>query len=300
MKCRTLSILSGGACAAEIQTLSADWRRPLLAIKALDRGLRSSRLRSRDRSITAANLRATSCPGPSIDARCSIKLSTPPKLVARIKIFVFAAAFIAASRPPLTSKESIPPNIDIWRLRGNLVSRMRPQSRIMHVLNLSMLRKKVCYFERVLGMCAHPPRQRAHAAQDQPAIERRGDCAAGVLDTANRLEKIVVVLCNDNSAEPRHNGRRSILWWNEESGRRRDRTAVAAPAPKYCRKRKLRRRRERSSATAARSTIFNSGFEGVSIQASFVFARRAFLTAARSLMSVKSTSKSPAQKNFSD
>ena len=36
-------------------------------------------------------------PGPSMDARCSIKLSTPPKLVARMKIFVFAASDIAAS-----------------------------------------------------------------------------------------------------------------------------------------------------------------------------------------------------------
>jgi len=82
---------------------------------------------------------------------------------------------------------------------GNFMSRMRGQSRIMHVLNLSMLHKKVCYFERVLGVRAHPPRQRAHAAQDEPAIERRGDCTAGVLDAANVLKKFVVVLCNDNS-----------------------------------------------------------------------------------------------------
>src|SRR5256886_7911041 len=82
---------------------------------------------------------------------------------------------------------------------GNFMSRMRAQSRIMHVLNLSMLHKKVCYFERVLGVRAHPPRQRAHAAQDEPAIERRGHCTAGVLDAANVLKKFVVVLCNDNS-----------------------------------------------------------------------------------------------------
>ena len=50
-----------------------------------------------------------SCSGPSIDARCSIKLSTPPRLVARVKIFVFAATDIAASRPSFTSNESIPP-----------------------------------------------------------------------------------------------------------------------------------------------------------------------------------------------
>ena len=55
-------------------------------------------------------------PGPSMDARCSIRLSTPPRLVARVKIFVFAAIAIAASRPPFASNESIPPNIDICRL----------------------------------------------------------------------------------------------------------------------------------------------------------------------------------------
>src|ERR1051326_4992438 len=34
-------------------------------------------------------------------------------------------------------------------------------------------------------MRAHPPWQSAHPPQDQPAIERRGDCAAFVLNTAD-------------------------------------------------------------------------------------------------------------------
>ena len=44
------------------------------------------------------------------------------------------------------------------------------------------------------------------------------------------------------------------------------------------------------SASASRSTTFSNGLEGVSAQASFVFGRNAFLTAARSLMSTKSAS----------
>ena len=61
---------------------------------------------------------------------------------------------------------------------------------------------------------------------------------------------------------------------------------------------KARRPRERSSSMAARSTIFSSGLEGVSIQASFVFGRSAFLTAARSLISTKSAS-SPQRRKIS-
>ena len=51
--------------------------------------------------------------GPSIDARCSIRLSTPPRLVARVKMSTLAASAIAASLPPLTSKDSMPPKPDI-------------------------------------------------------------------------------------------------------------------------------------------------------------------------------------------
>jgi hypothetical protein len=50
-------------------------------------------------------------------------------------------------------------------------------------------------------MRAHAPRQRPHPTQNQPAIERRGDCAALVLDAAYPLEKFIVFFGDDNSSE---------------------------------------------------------------------------------------------------
>src|SRR5882724_78673 len=64
---------------------------------------------------TRSRLTGVVVPGPSIDARCSTRLSVPPKLVARVKTRIFAATAIAASAPPLTCTESMPPNIAIWR-----------------------------------------------------------------------------------------------------------------------------------------------------------------------------------------
>ena len=47
-------------------------------------------------------------------------------------------------------------------------------------------------------MSAHSPRQRAHAAQDQPAIKRSGDRAAGILNAANALEKFIIDLTDND------------------------------------------------------------------------------------------------------
>src|SRR5204863_8259547 len=50
-------------------------------------------------------------------------------------------------------------------------------------------------------MRAHSPGQSAHSAQNQPAIERRGDCASFILNVANALEKVVVLFRDQNSAQ---------------------------------------------------------------------------------------------------
>src|ERR1044071_9272216 len=50
-------------------------------------------------------------------------------------------------------------------------------------------------------MGAHSPWQRAHAAKDQPAVERRGDRATFILNAANPLKKFALLLGNHNSAE---------------------------------------------------------------------------------------------------
>src|SRR6266498_4011455 len=68
----------------------------------------------------------------------------------------------------------------------------------MHTIHLFVPGKEIGDFHRVFRMRAHPPRQRAHATQNQPAIERRGDRSALVLNTADTLAKIILRLENDN------------------------------------------------------------------------------------------------------
>src|SRR6516225_10575416 len=85
--------------------------------------------------------------------------------------------------------------------RGSVMTRMRPQSWIMDTCHFSTLREEVRNFHCVLRMRAHPPWQCAHPAQDQPAIERRGDCAAFVLNAANPSKEIAVFFGYDNSAQ---------------------------------------------------------------------------------------------------
>src|SRR6266481_9969997 len=83
----------------------------------------------------------------------------------------------------------------------NLMAGMRLQARIMDTRYSRVAGEKLRNFHCVLRVRAHPPRQRAHAAQDQPAIERRGDCAALVLNAADTFEKIALSSRNDNSSE---------------------------------------------------------------------------------------------------
>src|SRR5437762_13675804 len=69
----------------------------------------------------------------------------------------------------------------------------------MHVLDLLMLRQKASDFHCIFRVCPHPPWQCAHPPQNQPAIERRGDCTAAILNAANALVELGVDLCDDNS-----------------------------------------------------------------------------------------------------
>ena len=85
-------------------------------------------------------------------------------------------------------------------LSRDVVPGMRAQPGIMHTLDLSMLGEETGHFHRVLGMSAHPPWQGAHSAQNQPAIERRGNCSAAILDGANALKKFIVDLAHDDAA----------------------------------------------------------------------------------------------------
>ena len=61
--------------------------------------------------------------------------------------------------------------------------------------------KEIGDFHRVFGMRTHPPGKGAHTTQNQPAIKRRGDRSALVLNTADTLEKIILDFGNNNSSE---------------------------------------------------------------------------------------------------
>src|SRR5207248_9110697 len=86
-------------------------------------------------------------------------------------------------------------------LRSDFMSRMQFQPGIMDTRNFWMPRKKISDFHCIFRMCAHPPGKRAHAAQDQPAIERRGDSTALILNAPDTYEKIALSFRNDNSSE---------------------------------------------------------------------------------------------------
>src|SRR6478736_9290437 len=71
----------------------------------------------------------------------------------------------------------------------------------MYARDSRMLREELCDFHCIFRVRAHAPRQCAHPAQDQPAIERRGDRAALVLDAADPLKKFIILFRNDDSSK---------------------------------------------------------------------------------------------------
>src|SRR5256885_2190103 len=71
----------------------------------------------------------------------------------------------------------------------------------MHALDVVMTGEKFCHLGCVSRMRAHSPGQGAHSAEDQPAVEGRGDRAALVLNIPNALKEIAVSFGDHDSAE---------------------------------------------------------------------------------------------------
>src|SRR3982751_4072475 len=71
----------------------------------------------------------------------------------------------------------------------------------MHAFDVAVTGEEFCHLGRVSRMRAHPPRQGAHSAEDQPAVEGRGDGAALILNIPNTLEKITVSFGDHDSAQ---------------------------------------------------------------------------------------------------
>src|SRR5215216_1082683 len=71
----------------------------------------------------------------------------------------------------------------------------------MYACYFWMLREELRDFHRVFRMRTHAPWQCAHPTQNQPAIERRWDSAAFILNTADPLKKFIIFFGDDNSSE---------------------------------------------------------------------------------------------------
>src|SRR5271154_2150305 len=80
----------------------------------------------------------TGVPAPSIEARCSMRLSTPPSEVARFQISTRAAVAIAASSPPVTRIDTIPPNPPGHLPCRDRVAGMARQTGIEHLPDMGM------------------------------------------------------------------------------------------------------------------------------------------------------------------
>ena len=63
-----------------------------------------------------------------------------------------------------------------------------------------MIRQPCRDLERVLRVGAHPAGERPHSTQEQPAIKRRGDCAARALNFADAFEKPGCLAGDDGTA----------------------------------------------------------------------------------------------------
>jgi len=115
----------------------------------------------------------TGLAGPSMLARCSTRLSTPPRDVARANNCSLPATASAASRPPCTRIESMPPKPpDIWRF-GHGVAGVVAEAGIEHLRHIGMAE---AVFGDGLGAAAglaHAQHQGAQAAQQEPALESR-------------------------------------------------------------------------------------------------------------------------------
>ncbi len=234
---------------------------------------RSGRPRTRSRPTAArgssARRRAPSAVEACvIRAGCSIRLSTPPRLSASVQTFVRATRSTASSSVS-TRNEIIPPKSRICR-GGELVSRVAGQAGVEHALDPRLLLEERGDGAGVLAVALHADRKRLHPAQHQPRVERR-PARRRATSAGSAAARRSWGRSSRRSRRRRPSGRRCT---SSSSGRRCRRRASAAAAGRAwrrcCRPRAARRRRGRQSATARMSTMFSSGFVGVSIQTSRV------------------------------
>src|SRR5439155_9390012 len=84
---------------------------------------------------------------------------------------------------------------------GNVMTRMRGQPGIVHRFYVLMGGETLRERQSVRGVRPHPPRERAHAAHREPALERRWNGTDRRLDGANALCQIIVGAHDEGAAE---------------------------------------------------------------------------------------------------
>ena len=149
--------------------------------------------------------------------------------------------------------------------RGDRMPGMRRQPRVEHVLDAGWRSSQTATAHRVLAVLPHAQRERLHAAQDEPAVERARHGAERLLQEVEALRDGRVVRRGE-AADRRPSGRRGTSSSSARRRRRRARAAAGDTASRTCcrrrgaRRLRARRRRRRgcrrcsaSGSTASRS-----------------------------------------------
>ena len=127
-----------------------------------------------------------------------MSVSTPPRLSASAcRRTAFSSRRAASSEP--RSKASMPAEAR-HLLPGELVLRMRRQTRVVDPRDLRMGAQELRQGLAVGAVLLHPQRQRLGAAKHQPRIERPQDGAFGVLHEPQPLD-VVVADRDDDAAD---------------------------------------------------------------------------------------------------
>ena len=108
-----------------------------------------------------------------MEARCSIRLSVPPRLVARVQTLTLGRdrnRFLALTLDLETQHAAT--RIHLAHSQG--VARVLAQPGIVHSLHSGVLVQELGHLGGVLTMGAHADGQRPQATQRQPAVEWRG------------------------------------------------------------------------------------------------------------------------------
>ena len=121
-------------------------------------------------------------PGPSTEARCSIRLSTPPSEVARFHKLTRAAVAIAGALAAGDLDRQHGAEAALHLARGDVVAGMLRQARVEHAGDVRMRRQALGERLSARRLRRRAQMQRAHAAHQEIGLERPEDRALALAD----------------------------------------------------------------------------------------------------------------------